>query len=118
MLRSMNDLEDYAIRATDGIIGQVKDFYFDDEALVIHYLVVDTGTWLSSRKVLTRSAIRIGRKRNCRSRSLPDVQVAAFKGNVQLSGFVLSEDQKSSAETIAKGVPGVVKVENSIALKH
>jgi len=48
----------------------------------------------------------------------PDVQVAAFKGKVQLSGFVQSDDQKSSAETIAKGVPGVVKVENSIELKH
>src|ERR1019366_3948857 len=52
MLRSMNDLEDCAIRATDGIIGQVKDLYFDDKAWVIRYLVVDTGTWLSSRKVL------------------------------------------------------------------
>lgn len=40
------DLEDYAIRATDGTIGHVTDFYFDDEAWVIRYLVVDTGTWL------------------------------------------------------------------------
>ena len=60
MLRSMKNLEDYAIRATDGIIGHVKDFYFDDEAWVIRYLVVDTGTWLSSRKVLI-SPIAIGR---------------------------------------------------------
>jgi len=59
MLRSMNDLENYAIRATDGIIGHVKDFYFDDEAWVIRYLVVDTGSWLSSRKVLI-SPIAIG----------------------------------------------------------
>ena len=59
MLRSMNDLENYTIRATDGTIGQVKDFYFDDERWVIRYLVVDTGTWLSSRKVLI-SPIAIG----------------------------------------------------------
>jgi hypothetical protein len=52
MLRTMRDLEDYAIGATDGTIGHVKDFYFDDKAWVIRYLVVDTGTWLSSRKVL------------------------------------------------------------------
>jgi hypothetical protein len=52
MLRSMKDLEDYAIRASDGIIGHVKDFYFDDEAWVIRYLVVETGGWLASRKVL------------------------------------------------------------------
>lgn len=35
ILRSMNDLENYAIRAVDGNIGQVKDFYFDDESWVI-----------------------------------------------------------------------------------
>jgi len=59
MLRSVKDLEDYAIRATDGAIGHVKDFYFDDKGWVIRYLVVDTGTWLSSRKVLI-SPIAIG----------------------------------------------------------
>ena len=59
MLRSMNDLETYAIHATDGDIGQVKDFYFDDNSWVIRYLVVDTGSWLSSRKVLI-SPIAIG----------------------------------------------------------
>lgn len=59
MLRSMKNLEGFAIRATDGIIGHVKDAYFDDEAWVIRYLVVDTGTWLSSRKVLI-SPIAIG----------------------------------------------------------
>jgi hypothetical protein len=52
MLRSMKDLENYAIRATDGIIGHVKDFYFDDGTWVVRYLVVETGSWLSSRKVL------------------------------------------------------------------
>jgi hypothetical protein len=46
------ELEGYAIGATDGAIGHVNDFHFDDEAWVIHNLVVDTGAWLSSRKVL------------------------------------------------------------------
>ncbi len=59
MLRSVNDLEDYNIRATDGTIGHVKDFYFDDVSWVIRYLVVDTGNWLSGRKVLI-SPIAIG----------------------------------------------------------
>jgi len=59
MLRSMKDLEDYAIGATDGTIGHVKDFYFDDEAWVVRYLVVETGDWLLSRKVLI-SPIAIG----------------------------------------------------------
>jgi uncharacterized protein YrrD len=51
-LRSTNDLEDYAIQATDGIIGQVEDVYFDDEKWVVRYLIVETGSWLASRKVL------------------------------------------------------------------
>ncbi len=59
MLRNLRDLQDYAIRATDGDIGQVKDFYLDDEAWVIRYLVVETGSWLSSRKVLI-SPIALG----------------------------------------------------------
>jgi len=52
MLRNLNDLENYKISATDGEIGQVKDFYFQDDAWVVRYFVVDTGTWLTSRKVL------------------------------------------------------------------
>jgi hypothetical protein len=60
MLRSIKDLEGYAVGATDGTIGHVKDFYFDDRAWVVRYLVVDTGAWLSSRKVLI-SPIAIGR---------------------------------------------------------
>jgi hypothetical protein len=52
MLRSLHDLKDYAIGATDGPIGQVKDFYFDDDRWTIRYLVVETGSWLASRQVL------------------------------------------------------------------
>lgn len=52
MLRSVNDLRGHAILATDGVIGTVDDFLFDDEDWTIRYLVVDTGGWLSGRKVL------------------------------------------------------------------
>lgn len=48
----------------------------------------------------------------------PDVQVAAFKGTVQLSGFVVSEDQKTAAENLAKTVAGVSSVENKISIKQ
>jgi len=48
----------------------------------------------------------------------PDVQVTSFNGKVQLSGFVISADQKQSAETIAKAVSGVTGVENKISLKN
>jgi hypothetical protein len=52
MLHPMKDMEGYAIGATDGLIGNVKDFYFDDKMWVIRYLIVETGEWLSSRRVL------------------------------------------------------------------
>ena len=52
MLRSLQDLEKCSIGASDGDIGHVKDLYFDDEAWIIRYLIVDTGSWLASRKVL------------------------------------------------------------------
>jgi sporulation protein YlmC with PRC-barrel domain len=47
MLRNVKDLQGYAIRATDGVIGEVEDMYFDDEGWAIRYLVVNTGRWLS-----------------------------------------------------------------------
>ena len=52
MLHSFKDFEKCTIGATDGDIGQVKDLYFDDHAWAARYLVVDTGSWLSGRKVL------------------------------------------------------------------
>ena len=60
MLRSTNDLKNFVVGATDGEIGQVKDFFFDDERWVVRYLVVETGDWLSSRRVLI-SPIAISR---------------------------------------------------------
>src|SRR5690606_18732998 len=52
MLRSLRELEGYALGATDGEIGKVVDFLFDDERWAIRYLVADTGGWLSGRRVL------------------------------------------------------------------
>lgn len=37
VLRSAKDLERSAVGATDGVIGHVKDFYFDDETLIVRY---------------------------------------------------------------------------------
>ncbi len=52
MLVSARDLESLTIGATDGDIGSVYDFYFDDESWTVRYLVVDTGHWLPGRRVL------------------------------------------------------------------
>jgi hypothetical protein len=42
----------YAIAASDGRLGTVSDFLFDDADWLVRWLVVDTGNWLSGRKVL------------------------------------------------------------------
>lgn len=52
MLRSVRDIIGYRVKATDGQIGTVKDFYFDDEAWTVRYIVLDTGHWLPGRRVL------------------------------------------------------------------
>jgi uncharacterized protein YrrD len=52
MLQNTKKLYGNKLIASDGDIGHVKDFYFDDKTWVIRYLVVDTGSWLSGRLVL------------------------------------------------------------------
>ena len=52
MKRSIKDLIGFQIKETDGEIGEVNEFYFDDETWTIRYLIVKTGNWLSGRKVL------------------------------------------------------------------
>jgi hypothetical protein len=51
-LRSARDVTGYYIRGTDEAVGSVADFLIDEEGWAIRYLVVDTGTWLSGRRVL------------------------------------------------------------------
>jgi uncharacterized protein YrrD len=52
MLRSVKQLYGDSLRASDGEIGHIKDFYFDDRRWVVRYVIADTGTWLSGRLVL------------------------------------------------------------------
>jgi hypothetical protein len=52
MIRSLEHVKKFEIVATDGRIGAVDDFYFDDERWAIRYVVVDTGRWLPGRRVV------------------------------------------------------------------
>lgn len=45
------------------------------------------------------------------------VNVETFKGRVQLSGFVTSNDEKKKAEQLARNVEGVKSVENDLIVK-
>ena len=61
MLRSLKDLERYAVTATDGNVGTVVNFLFDDERWAIRHLVVDTGDFLDGRRPVLISPISFGR---------------------------------------------------------
>jgi hypothetical protein len=42
----------FTLRATDGTIGELADLLFDAKTWHVRWLVVDTGKWLSGRKIL------------------------------------------------------------------
>src|ERR1700722_1196475 len=52
MLRSLNELKQTTVDATDGDIGSIADFFFDDDRWAVRYLVVETGTSFKGRRVL------------------------------------------------------------------
>jgi len=52
MLQDTQKLYGKKLAALDGDIGHIRDFFFDDQAWVIRYVVVDTGAWLTGRLVL------------------------------------------------------------------
>ena len=52
MLHKMTDIRGDKIAARDGEIGRVDQVYFDDDSWRVRYFIVDTGGWLSGRKVL------------------------------------------------------------------
>jgi uncharacterized protein YrrD len=73
MLRSIKELIGYKLAtargcegmmgfelfATDGVIGTVSDFLFDEARWTVRWIVADTGGWLTGRKVLV-SPISLG----------------------------------------------------------
>jgi hypothetical protein len=52
MLQSIKQLYGNKLGASDGEIGHLKDFYFDDQNWVVRYVVAETGNWLTGRQVL------------------------------------------------------------------
>ncbi|MFA6549691.1 MAG: PRC-barrel domain-containing protein [Candidatus Margulisiibacteriota bacterium] len=72
MQDSIHKMIGYGIRATDGDLGKLYEFYFDDETWTIRYMVVETGNWLSGRKVLI-SVVALGK---------PDVKSQTFSVNL------------------------------------
>jgi hypothetical protein len=52
MLYNAKTLKGWNLQATDGQIGKIDEFYFDDGSWEIRYLVVDVGNWLKRQPVL------------------------------------------------------------------
>ena len=56
MLLRVKDLHGDSIEAEDGQIGSMDGVVFDDERWSVRYLVVETGGWLSGRRVLVAAS--------------------------------------------------------------
>ncbi len=52
MLRSLKDMDRYTVTASDGDLGTVENFLFDDERWTVRDLVVQTGSIFNRRRVL------------------------------------------------------------------
>ena len=52
MFWNASAMRGYTIEASDGELGSVSSFLFEDTSWIIRWLVVDTGKWLPGRQVL------------------------------------------------------------------
>jgi hypothetical protein len=52
MLYRLEKLIGASVHASDGEVGKIKDFYFDNLRWTVRYLVLDTGGWLEDRQIL------------------------------------------------------------------
>ncbi len=80
MLNAVSSLKGFDIQAKDGSLGTVSDFLFDDSTWRVRWMVVDTGRWLSGRKVLVHPSAVISAEYGLR-----DLNVALTKDQVQNS---------------------------------
>lgn len=52
MLHLAGKIRGAPVIATDGEIGSVEDFFFEEDRWTVRYLLVDTGRWLSGKRVV------------------------------------------------------------------
>jgi hypothetical protein len=52
MLQRLDPIRGWKLEASDGEIGRVNDYLFDDDRWTVRYLIADTGDWLKKRSVL------------------------------------------------------------------
>jgi len=88
MLASLKTIKNCIVVASDGEIGKVKEFLFDDQTWKIRYLVVRAGHWISKEKVLISPV------------AVTDVDVDAFR--IHLS---LTQDQVKNSPDVDTDSP-------------
>jgi len=115
MLRSTNKLHGCAIHATDGDLGKVDEFFFDVLNWTIRYLVVDTGTWLTGRRVLLSPAV-LGQP-DWDRRILP---VSLTKKQVELSPDIDTDQPNSFLQEAlhASECPVMIVPEDFVPFQH
>jgi hypothetical protein len=52
MMHLAHKITGAAVKGTDGDIGTLEDFYFEEDRWTVRYLLVDTGKWFSGKRVL------------------------------------------------------------------
>lgn len=52
MLHLAQKVAGVTVNGTDGEIGTLEDFYFEEAGWNVRYLIVDTGSWLNGKRVL------------------------------------------------------------------
>jgi hypothetical protein len=57
MLRSKNRLIGFSVHATDGEIGRIRDFVFDEPLWTVRYAEVDISKWIPEKVVLLSTLI-------------------------------------------------------------
>ena len=79
VLIKAKSLKGFKLKCTDGEIGEVKEFIFDEQHFTIRYLVAETGNWLMDRQVLIspRALLTIDKESNHIATSLTVSQIEA-----------------------------------------
>ncbi len=86
MLNAVSSLKGFELQAKDGRLGTVSDFLFDDSTWKVRWMVVDTGRWLTGRKVLIHPSAVTSAEYGTR-----DLNVALTKAQVEDSPDILQD---------------------------
>jgi hypothetical protein len=117
-LRSASEVLGYAVHATDGDLGHVKDFLFDDLSWAVRYLVVDTSNWCGKHVLVAPEwvhtiawrdravAVKVRRQqlKNApeyrRAEHVDRQWEAAYYRHLQQPGYWLNEDEARAIKEV------------------